>query len=549
MGDVDNDEVPTKTPRDLAIDEFPEYASPAQSSIQICVGDSSNCWAPLFTHQQFLGEKIFGYKSPSIVIRYSDPDLRVHVSATATERLAVTTGKDGARKPVQQQQPADDLAECLRSSLPDDFPEEQLAVKIVKGGSSAAGVSAPPSDDRFFPSVKSIASECDAATGRWAPPGPQIGAYSTPDGRHFALHRWRLDFPSASSYHDRLSTLSMWLIETASPVDTSDEAWTVYGLYEKKSADADCSGLKLAGYATVYAFTTPFRKPRPCSVRLAQLLLLPPYQRSGHGLRIMDAIYADADAVVDSNGSSSSSSSGSSDRYPLATTDIASSSSSYSSSAGSWLGGPFAGIDAHEVTVESPCEGMARLRDVHDFTRTLRLGGGELTSLLPWWPQQIAAAGSSDSYWRPDGSSACCPPLPVRDLCPKDVEPLRCRLRCTLGQAYRVVEALTLASLGRKVRSDEDKADAIKPFRLAVKKRILACDDDLRACADVVARKALLEDAYQAAYAQYMSALAAVRAPHPLVTSEEARSVVAAFKERELQREKELERQVEEGQR
>jgi predicted methyltransferase MtxX (methanogen marker protein 4) len=115
-----------------------------------------------------------------------------------------------------------------------------------------------------------------------------------------------------------------------------------------------------------------------------------------------------------------------------------------------------------------------------------------------------------------------------------------------------VVEALLLASLGSDALAAASTAaaapaatapaaaaaadDPLKPYRLAVKRRILATDADIAAVADVDSRKALLEDAYQAAVAAYLRALAAAR----LVPRHLADAAAAGFAAREARREVEL---------
>jgi hypothetical protein len=564
-GADDRDELPVASLRERALADRPEYAAPAAAAVTIVVGTGGDggagsngaaaAWHPAFTHQQFPGEKVWGYAVPvGVAITYSDPDMRVHVRATAGGTAPATGLADaGGREPLP---PPDDLAEALRTSLPDGYPREALAVRVVApaaaaaaavGGAASSPLAPAPSDADFHPPRTALADEFTGAGGAWVPPGPAIARYTLGSGsqsQSFVLHRWQLgDSAAARAYHDRLSTLAMWLIETASPVDTDDEAWTVYGLYEEEEAAAAVGApqprLRLAGYATTYAFVTPFRKPRPASVRLAQLVLLPRYQRRGHGLRFMDAICADAGA-----GSSSGGSGGAADGTPAAT-PLALPPATWAAWDGPWLGG-----DAHEVTVEAPCEGMARLRDAHDVARALHVAPG----LVPGWPAgytwRATAATSDSAASSGSGAATAAPqPLPVRDYTSKELEPLRRALRCTSGQAWRVVEALTLASLGPAALAAASNAaapavaatgassdDPLKPFRLAVKRRILATDADIAAVADVDTRKALLEDAYQAAVAAYLPALAAAR----LVPRALADAATAGFAAREARREVEL---------
>lgn len=511
---------PMQNRRDAALSTFAEYSAPASACVSLAVGSDDFKFSPLFVHQQFDCERVFGYRRPQITIRYTDPELRMHVEATALE---VLSAKDvaGNTGPLL----VDDLAQCLHKSLPDDFPETMLKFTL----SSDIGVAAQPDLSAYFPAPNTTARQ------KWTPPGPSVARYATQAGLNFSINRWSLGSEEARAYHDRMQTLSMWLIDAASPIDCDDPAWTVYGLYEEASDQQ----LRFAGYATTYAFVAPMRKPRPNSVRLAQLLLLPRYQRQGHGLRLMDAIYRDASSAAES--------------CPLATlpSSAGPGASPYGGTVLTW-GGPWLGGDVHEVTVEAPCEGMSRLRDAHDVARAASArvfdGVSEAWGTHRWATHPLSDAGFSSSAASSSPSSISAA-LPVRDLTPKEMEPFRSVLRCTLPQAYRAYEALLLASLLSPLPPSDGSAtvgpgdDSVKAYRLMVKRRLLAHDEDLKAIADVETRKALLEDAFQACWAHYLAALAAVR-PAPLVPPAVSAAAQAAFRAREAEREKQLEAQA-----
>ena len=119
-----------------------------------------------------------------------------------------------------------------------------------------------------------------------------------------------------------------FFIEAGTPLSTTDadwtlDRWTVYFVYEKntKSLNTSVSPYSFVGYATTYRFYT-FR-PRyqtaseispktitsdtvlpldkeisaaevPSRLRISQFLILPPYQSSGHGSALYNAIYSEA---------------------------------------------------------------------------------------------------------------------------------------------------------------------------------------------------------------------------------------------------------------
>lgn len=64
-----------------------------------------------------------------------------------------------------------------------------------------------------------------------------------------------------------------------------------HALRDGANADStDASSRAVVAFASVYAFETPFHGTR---VRICQVLVLPPYQRRGHGAALLRAIYAD----------------------------------------------------------------------------------------------------------------------------------------------------------------------------------------------------------------------------------------------------------------
>jgi GNAT superfamily N-acetyltransferase len=96
--------------------------------------------------------------------------------------------------------------------------------------------------------------------------------------------------PKAADYHEQVQRLALLFIETADEVDVADETagyWKVLYLFRKHSA----TKYSLAGYLTLFHFAAPFRKPVPGTVaRICQVLLLPPYQRAGHGQVMLQAV-------------------------------------------------------------------------------------------------------------------------------------------------------------------------------------------------------------------------------------------------------------------
>lgn len=108
--------------------------------------------------------------------------------------------------------------------------------------------------------------------------------------------------PNLSTYHNQIQPLAFWSIENASNVDLgSDEGggyWNALYLFQKHRHDDNKKNeersykFSLIGYITLFGFYSPFRKPKSGIVlRICQALILPPYQRCGHGKMMLKAIY------------------------------------------------------------------------------------------------------------------------------------------------------------------------------------------------------------------------------------------------------------------
>jgi hypothetical protein len=102
-------------------------------------------------------------------------------------------------------------------------------------------------------------------------------------------------------YHHSVQRLARFFIETADDVDVSstDDGgyWRILYLFcrhRHRHHDGDLAKSKysLAGYVTLFHFASPFRKPRPGTiVRICQAMILPPFQRAGHGRQMLLTIH------------------------------------------------------------------------------------------------------------------------------------------------------------------------------------------------------------------------------------------------------------------
>jgi histone acetyltransferase 1 len=99
------------------------------------------------------------------------------------------------------------------------------------------------------------------------------------------------DGPDAAEYHEQVQKLAVWFIETADGVDVESNDggyWKVLYLFVKHAPHQ----YSLAGYLTLFHFFSPFKKPKAGIVaRVCQALILPPYQRMGHGRLLLKTVH------------------------------------------------------------------------------------------------------------------------------------------------------------------------------------------------------------------------------------------------------------------
>lgn len=399
---------------------------------------------PVFIHQIFDEDLLFGYTDASLRIWIRDPDLAVCVTASARSvlgseiSLRVATA-EGKSKLVRVG--ADDVAARLRVHhvLSLDSPPSAFVAAV---GADANIRKLPLMWGPTPPTART------SATGCWAPPGERVAEY-TRGAVKFGAYAW---CPAvAPAYHTSLGSLGVWSIENKSAVDFSDEKWSQVSVYEESD---DGRAVSTVGFVLLYRFSNPMRSHRPDTLRLAQLVIVPRYQRAGHGESLLEIVYARTCA----------------DEAVL------------------------------ELGVEDPCEGMSRLRDAVDIKRA--------------WRQQVFGALPGWEMWIPtqnvDDIEAVTLALAVN--APSSVlAAARATLRCTRGQAQRAFLALLLVRL-RLTGSGACGDDAIsRAYRLLCKRITLESDADIKAIDDAVRRKEVLEDRFQEMMAVFIGALARIK--------------------------------------
>jgi histone acetyltransferase 1 len=288
-----------------------QWSSDANEAVQISIVRPSphglqtvHEFHPTFTYPIFgEEERIFGYKGLHVDVRFAEEDMRSNVLVSYDKKFT----------PV-----GDTVALDILSTMKEWLPPHAFA----KSAEFQAQV------------------EANTASRKFVPPGRLVHGYSR-KGKTFQIWAGSLLDPAVRETVERMQILISFFIEAGTPINTEDadwtlDRWTVYFVYEKLELPS-LGGLpsppsySFIGYSTTYRFfslrpasmtnqatgvseSSSTRatlqsifgaddmsvKDFPSYVRLSQFLILPPYQKSGHGSALYSAIYADilADSTV-----------------------------------------------------------------------------------------------------------------------------------------------------------------------------------------------------------------------------------------------------------
>ncbi|EXJ72535.1 uncharacterized protein A1O5_03681 [Cladophialophora psammophila CBS 110553] len=221
-------------------------------------------------------EQIFGYKGLEVELLFAAHDLRPHLQCSYVKKFD-TVGTTSAL----------DLNKTFGNFLPPTAFQQGFESEVLD----------------------------DSKAAEWTPPGVCVKKY-TRGGENFEV--WAgslLDMPMRTLV-DNIQIFIVFFIEggqfiNLEEVDWTLDRWRVYLTYQKasKTPTPNASPYLFVGYATTYRFYK-FQKPPkdhipisfpptetitpntlPSRVRISQFLITPPYQSSGHGSALYQAIY------------------------------------------------------------------------------------------------------------------------------------------------------------------------------------------------------------------------------------------------------------------
>ncbi|PWZ02346.1 histone acetyltransferase type B catalytic subunit [Testicularia cyperi] len=278
---------------------------------------------PSFTYPIFgEAETIYGYKGLTIRLDFASGSLIPHLQVDYRSKNESTTAT------------LDDVEGKLKEFLPPDYIS---ASEPSSSATSSEGFAKVLEQDRSF---QPLGDKVHSYTRRNVDKGKgksgsrasaAVLSEDDPDARVFEIYRTTWDTPGFREYHRRMQVFVLLFIEGASYIQEDEANWEFFTLYEKVKGSSNNTGkgtstYHFMGYTTLYKF---WCWPDSSRIRLSQFVVLPPYQKSGHGGALYNTVY---DEIL---------------KRPTVT----------------------------ELTVEEPSEEFDRLRDGNDLRRLLAPGG------------------------------------------------------------------------------------------------------------------------------------------------------------------------------
>lgn len=257
---------------------------------------------PTFLHQIFPESAIVGYTSANVAMYFTCTSLHCWIDTHLTPERSM----DGRSEPDEARTDVPNtLAKFVRSGLVQSRHEFESALE---------------DEDGFEIPFSEPVATYSRRPKRSDPDQPASS---------FSVYKAMLSSADAViDYHRRMQLLMLLHIDNANFIDDADPRWELFVVFERIGERPR----RFVGYATVYPFSA-MRPGRTLDdgfgerIRVSQVVVLPHYQRAGHGAEILRAIYADAKRR-----------------------------------------------NAIEVTVEDPSEGFRKLRDAVDLRRAYEHG-------------------------------------------------------------------------------------------------------------------------------------------------------------------------------
>ncbi|KAL6057922.1 histone acetyltransferase 1 [Balamuthia mandrillaris] len=235
------------------------------------IADPKTTFHPTYTHQVFDNQIIRGYKEPRIDMYYTAGSLQLYLGLSYGERRVPPASAYPPPKPNTE------VYQTLNKFIPPDYTTN--IDEFVKRLSTP--FKPPGHVIRTYKLDKHDSGKNEKAKDK-----------GTEDQVSYMVTKGDFSSEEVKAFHRRIQVFVLWYIDRSSYLDDEDLEWEIYFIFEKRIREGK-EHYRVVGYCTVYPF---FAYPDSIRLRISQVLVLPPYQKQGHGAHLLNAIYDDAKA-------------------------------------------------------------------------------------------------------------------------------------------------------------------------------------------------------------------------------------------------------------
>ena len=224
-----------------------------------------------------------------------EPGSKDVLSALEAATAVGTCTVSGSTKPESVDASALAAFKAKLAEEPADLPWEELAAAAAAAKAAASG------------EEEKTAAAATAPSSSSSPP-PPLATHRGKGGRCFSIYLAKLSTagPRLRALHARLSSLLTFYIDAASPIDARDEGWDMLlavedGKSRGQQGEGDGGEKKnnkskrpasIAGMATLFSM---YGFPDRTRLRVCQVSVLPPCQKQGLGMALVEAAFRVAD--------------------------------------------------------------------------------------------------------------------------------------------------------------------------------------------------------------------------------------------------------------
>ncbi|KAL4065245.1 acyl-CoA N-acyltransferase [Scleroderma citrinum] len=398
---------------------------------------------PAFTYPIYgEDEKIYGYQDLVIDLRFTSGSLAYFLSVHYAKKLDASST-------------VDDVESILKEFIPPEYETDEatFAARVEEDAVSFKPIGKLiHSYSRRLPASSTLNS-VDAST----------------DTVEYEVYHATFDDPGFKEYHRRMQLFILLYIEAGSYINDEEEGWEFVVLYQKRKRTDGTPTYHFMGYSSLYNF---YCFPEKVRLRLSQFVILPPYQRQGHGCKYLSSASSELYTAIYN--------------YVLSRPSVS------------------------ELTVEDPAEAFEDLRDRNDLRMLLAHeqfmqegfgdssltgshGGGRVVKMRSRVRAQAISSGSK-------GRGKMGPPVDKAWA-----EKWRKDLKIAGRQFQRLVEMLILLQL------DPIDVRGARAFRLQVKERLYRFNFEVLVQLDKEERLEKLEETFQSVREDYLRILTMVR--------------------------------------